>query len=116
MARKPQYIEKGHPLEKLPLNTIVGYCPDCGRPLAIRNGKYGRYIYCKNIDCHRTIQLKNYKLDDEMAISLINLKTAENWNDYEKATHILMTCPQDVRKEAEWTVDKIYRKLMEETE
>ena len=110
------YVKAGDDIETLPLNTIVGTCPKCGRPLATRNGKYGRYIYCKNIDCHTNISLKKYCLVEQDCIDLINLKRAESNCDIDKAREILMTCSDEVHIEARWSVDRIYKSIVEKSE
>ena len=108
-----KYVKKGDSIKDLPLNTIVGTCPNCGRPLATRNGKYGMYVYCKNIDCHTNISLRNFALDDQDSIDLINLKRSERNRDIDMARRILMTCSSMVKIEAEWSVDRIYKQLLE---
>ena len=111
-----EYITENYPLDKLPLNTIVGDCPHCGRPLAIRNGKYGRYVHCKNIDCHTNISIRKYAITDKDCIDLINLKRAEMNKDMLKANEILDNCSRNVKIEAKWATDRIYKKLCEESE
>lgn len=111
-----EYVHKNYPIENLPLNTIVGDCPHCGRPLATRKGKYGTYIYCKNIDCHTNISIRKYALVNEDCINLINLKRAESNKDIYKANEIFDNCSRNVKMEAKWTIDRIYKKLCEESE
>ena len=110
-----EYITEKYDLEKLPLNTVVGNCPHCGRPMAIKNGKYGKYIHCKNIDCHTNINIKKYEITDQDCINLINLKRAEQNKDIIKANEIFENCSQEMKIEAKWSIDKIWNKLMEES-
>lgn len=110
------YITKKHPLEKLPLNTTVGNCPHCGRPMAIRKGKYGKYIHCKNIDCHTNINIKKYEITDQDCIDTINLKRAEQNQDIIKANEIFENCSKEMKTEAKWTIDRIWNKLWKQAE
>ena len=54
----------------------VGFCPKCGEPLVIRNGKYGKFIACSNFKngCKNTYNLKNFKTISALEVSRIPSK------------------------------------------
>ena len=63
----------------LPINTIVGKCPKCGKPLIIKNGKFGKFISCsgfKETGCKTTYNLDGFKVFDKQLLNKLNVYDA----------------------------------------
>ena len=41
----------------------VGICPECGEPLVVKSGKFGRFVGCSGFKkgCRKTYGLENFK-------------------------------------------------------
>ena len=102
------YMRTGDNADNKPTGTIVGTCPECGKPLKIKRGTYGKFIGCTGYKkgCRYSHNTKTYTITNQKYIDLFNLERARLGQDLKKATHILKTNPS-LKKQANKTIKEI---------
>lgn len=73
------YLNIGDNIKHLPTGEIVGTCPDCGKRLVIKKGKFGKFVGCSGYrnGCRKTYGIENFKIFDQHICDLINLEKAQ---------------------------------------
>lgn len=84
------YLKIGDKAEGVATGEYVGTCPDCGKRLVVRSGKYGRFVGCEGFrkGCRKTYSLKNFRIYSQHWCDRINLERAVMNCDLKMAEHI----------------------------
>lgn len=85
------YVKLGKTIEgRVSVGDIVGVCPDCGRKLIVKEGRYGKFVACSGFQegCRRTYNIKTFKIYSQHLCDVINLRKAQYDCDLKMAEHI----------------------------
>ncbi len=78
------------------VGDIVGICPKCHHELVLREGKFGRFIGCRNYpNCKKTYQLNNFEVKEES----IELAKVESARDFSEIARIMKETDSDSVRE-----------------
>lgn len=87
-----KYVKVGDKAERFHVGDRVGKCPDCGRPLVVREGRFGKFVGCEGFKagCRKTYRIDNFRVYIQHYCDVYNLREAE-WGDLAMVEHIIET-------------------------
>ena len=91
-------------IEDFKVNEAVGFCPNCGNELLIKEGKYGKFIGCSNFPkCRKTYKYENFKIRDE----ILEWREVESTENFQQLRFLKETTNNDrIRRRAETKIIK----------
>lgn len=86
-------------LDDFEVGDTVGFCPECGGELVLRDGKYGLFVGCTNYpECRKTYRYDRFRVKED----ILEMKDLEKTDSFQQIRFIRDTTGNErVKKEAE---------------